>query len=135
MIGDFKGLVGLQDQDLLVLLTLASFSLKSGKSSVLPALGLTFDLETVSKMAHLFGGCTIAIPSPEDLELALTEVLCLYYRKYRNMDWDEIRKRVPYEFDSQGMSRRVNVLYEKITPELSTLFLSIRLPETGKDDA
>lgn len=130
IIDRFQEVARSQDEELLTLLALTTFNIRSTKTSVLPALGVAFDMKDLSKLVHLFGGCTITVPSPEDLENALTEVLCLYYRKVRNLEWDEIHRRVPIEFDTQGMSRRVNNLYERMTPEVLAVFSEVKLPET-----
>lgn len=127
MIDRFNEVLRSQDEELLTLLTLATLNIRSNRVSILPALGMAFDMKDLSKLAHLFGGCTITIPTPEDLNKALTEILCLYYRKFCDMEWPEVHRRVPQEFDTQGMSRRVNNLYDKISPEVAAMFEDLYL--------
>ncbi len=50
-----------------------------------------------SKIINTFSGMTLKIPERQDFKDAITLGLSYYYKEFKNMKWDEIKKELPYD--------------------------------------
>jgi hypothetical protein len=79
-------------------------------------------IENFVKLIHLLDGRTVHLPTSADLQDAILQALCFYYREVENLSWDEIHAKIPFQFSSISMSYKLKSLNASLRAELITLF-------------
>lgn len=90
-------------------------------------------LDTFNKIISLFDGRDIKFYRKEEIKDTLILALCFYYKEILNMEWDAVKKEVPFEINTISMGLRLKMLNYKIKQEITRLFVE-EIDNGEKDD-
>ena len=76
------------------------------------------DMDAFVKVVTLFDGRTIKFPTRKYLKNALTLALLYYYKEIKGMDWEEIKKEMPFEVSTISYGIQIKNLNNFIRQKL-----------------
>lgn len=65
------------------------------------------NLEQFVKIIKLFSGRKVKFPTEEEINESMILSLVYYYKYEKGMSWEEVKKLIPYEFNSIGYAAKI----------------------------
>lgn len=81
-------------------------------------------MEDFVRLIHLLDGRTVRLPTSSELREALLTAICYYYREVEHLDWPQIKEKVPFEFQSMSLSRKIKNLNMAFNSELKNMLVT-----------
>lgn len=76
------------------------------------------DVELFSKVVTLFDGRRVRFPEKSEIEESMVLALIYHYRYEEKMEWDAIRKIIPFDFSPMEYAMKIKGLNKFISKQL-----------------
>jgi len=92
-----------------------------GNKDILNLYKIMPDMETFVKVLKLFSGRKVKFPTEQEINDAMILALVYYFRYEKGLDWDEVKKQVPYEFNPTGYSAKISGFNVQLKKKINRL--------------
>jgi len=112
-----------EPEDYEIFLNIISIALYGKENPTLGTLYKEVGLENLGKIVTRFSGKTITIPDKFEFRDLIIASTCYFLKEIKHMDWDQIKKELPYQdISSIKYGKQIVKLNNKISDELLDLF-------------